>query len=134
MSVTSYLLFQQLLLARLVYTQIAPGDEAQLCEELRADHVIQIPTYPDHIKVLMDSWNYRNLLPPRAGAVWDQVDDDMNNPVETTTNVGPTIDNIDYIVYNIYGPTPHTRLLYICLLYTSPSPRDATLSRMPSSA
>ena len=25
-------------------------------------------------------------------------------------------------------------LNYICLLYTSPSPRDATLSRMPSSA
>ena len=25
-------------------------------------------------------------------------------------------------------------LLYFCLLYTSPSPRDATLSRMPSSA
>ena len=27
-----------------------------------------------------------------------------------------------------------TRLLYICLLYTSPSPRDGLLSRMPSSA
>ena len=27
----------------------------------------------------------------------------------------------------------HARSL-ICLLYTSPSPRDATLSRMPSSA
>ena len=26
------------------------------------------------------------------------------------------------------------RLANICLLYTSPSPRDATLSRMPSSA
>ena len=25
-------------------------------------------------------------------------------------------------------------IFYICLLYTSPSPRDATLSRMPSSA
>jgi len=25
-------------------------------------------------------------------------------------------------------------LAYLCLLYTSPSPRDATLSRMPSSA
>ena len=25
-------------------------------------------------------------------------------------------------------------MLYSCLLYTSPSPRDATLSRMPSSA
>ena len=28
---------------------------------------------------------------------------------------------------------PHT-LFYICLLYTSPSPRDRTRSRMPSSA
>ena len=27
-----------------------------------------------------------------------------------------------------------TRIRIICLLYTSPSPRDATLSRMPSSA
>ena len=27
-----------------------------------------------------------------------------------------------------------TALIIICLLYTSPSPRDATLSRMPSSA
>ena len=26
------------------------------------------------------------------------------------------------------------RLAHTCLLYTSPSPRDATLSRMPSSA
>ena len=26
------------------------------------------------------------------------------------------------------------RSMYTCLLYTSPSPRDATLSRMPSSA
>ena len=28
----------------------------------------------------------------------------------------------------------HTLLTEACLLYTSPSPRDATLSRMPSSA
>ena len=27
-----------------------------------------------------------------------------------------------------------TASVYVCLLYTSPSPRDATLSRMPSSA
>ena len=29
---------------------------------------------------------------------------------------------------------PKGRNVVICLLYTSPSPRDATLSRMPSSA
>ena len=35
------------------------------------------------------------------------------------------------------GPMPwklHRGLIEACLLYTSPSPRDATLSRMPSSA
>ena len=35
-------------------------------------------------------------------------------------------------------PKPHTNtvstILKVCLLYTSPSPRDAQLSRMPSSA
>ena len=30
--------------------------------------------------------------------------------------------------------TPEATGCMICLLYTSPSPRDATLSRMPSSA
>ena len=30
--------------------------------------------------------------------------------------------------------SPHAALVWACLLYTSPSPRDATLSRMPSSA
>ena len=32
------------------------------------------------------------------------------------------------------NPIGHLDEAYICLLYTSPSPRDATLSRMPSSA
>ena len=39
---------------------------------------------------------------------------------------------------SIYGEGPNcsvlTNRIYTCLLYTSPSPRDATLSRMPSSA
>ena len=29
---------------------------------------------------------------------------------------------------------PLNRAVYVCLLYTSPSPRDSTSSRMPSSA
>ena len=32
------------------------------------------------------------------------------------------------------GKTTRDIPVYDCLLYTSPSPRDATLSRMPSSA
>ena len=38
-------------------------------------------------------------------------------------------EQITWIIKNKTGYDPKT-----CLLYTSPSPRDATLSRMPSSA
>ena len=48
----------------------------------------------------------------------------MTSHTETTSNVTETINSVDY----------RTGWEYTCLLYTSPSPRDATLSRMPSSA
>ena len=35
---------------------------------------------------------------------------------------------------HVIGMCVFAGLVMICLLYTSPSPRDATLSRMPSSA
>ena len=38
-------------------------------------------------------------------------------------------------LWSLYGNIFHQGTRYqACLLYTSPSPRDATLSRMPSSA
>ena len=40
------------------------------------------------------------------------------------------IENANRGADNQQGGTEHN----VCLLYTSPSPRDATLSRMPSSA
>ena len=40
------------------------------------------------------------------------------------------INEIEYVISKGISP----KLLVSCLLYTSPSPRDATLSRMPSSA
>ena len=36
--------------------------------------------------------------------------------------------------YTLYQKWLEIQMKYPCLLYTSPSPRDATLSRMPSSA
>ena len=43
------------------------------------------------------------------------------------------LDFVDWTArYN--GASPGNVLRMVCLLYTSPSPRDATLSRMPSSA
>ena len=46
-------------------------------------------------------------------------------------------EEIKAISYTIYGERPvRSEIARVgsCLLYTSPSPRDATLSRMPSSA
>ena len=42
----------------------------------------------------------------------------------------------DSIINNFkkYQPKTYRNCINACLLYTSPSPRDATLSRMPSSA
>ena len=70
---------------------VAPGDEDQFCRDLRENGVISIPVYSANMRVLMDSWNYQNLLPPRIGAVWDQVDNDINNADGITTNVSYTI-------------------------------------------
>ena len=56
---------------------------------------------------------------------------------------GSCIEDSNTILKNHFGPNPFFNLcspdtilkrFKSCLLYTSPSPRDATLSRMPSSA
>ena len=66
---------------------VAPGDEDPLCEQFRAVGAAPILAYSANMRVLMDSWNYYNLLPVRTGTVWDQVDNDENNPSGLTTNV-----------------------------------------------
>jgi len=45
-----------------------------------------------------------------------------------------TLKEIRFLCLLATVPTTKGEILEICLLYTSPSPRDATLSRMPSSA
>ena len=67
---------------------VAPGvrgdsNEEPVCRQLRAQGVAPIPAYSDDMRVLMDSWNYQNLLrlPSHTRAVWDQVDNDNNNPI-----------------------------------------------------
>ena len=55
---------------------------------------------------------------------------------ENTSKIIKTADELGF--RNVLCPSSYQvgqdTLSYVCLLYTSPSPRDATLSRMPSSA
>ena len=48
--------------------------------------------------------------------------------------IKPAAEQSQSKVIGVLGTPGTVRRKYVCLLYTSPSPRDATLSRMPSSA
>ena len=57
---------------------------------------------------------------------------DLLKRLETNADIDPTIVEVDKKRYlNLLKENPET---IICLLYTSPSPRDLSTSRMPSSA
>ena len=58
-----------------------------------------------------------------------------NNIRETVaTFIASGIDPKKSIIFNQSGVAAHSEGAWICLLYTSPSPRDLSTSRMPSSA
>ena len=64
---------------------VASGDEEDVCQDLRLRMVsAPTPNYDHTMRILMDSWNYQNLLGNRDGVVWQQVD---NNTSQLTTNV-----------------------------------------------
>ena len=68
-------------------SSVAPGDGEVICNDLRSRGAAPTPAYSANMRVLMDSWNYQQLLPDRSGAVWEQVDNDTNNSDLATTNV-----------------------------------------------
>ena len=74
----------------------APGDEASRCNE-----TLYVHSYPENVKVLMDNWNYQQLLPgsgsgsnPIAGAVWSDVSCDSN---DVTAIINPSY--VSHLMY-----------------------------------
>ena len=66
---------------------------------------------------------------------WMKFFDMLENANISECFINANANQLDYLIsltknynFNIHG------WIWTCLLYTSPSPRDATLSRMPSSA
>ena len=69
---------------------------------------------------------------PSAGTV--TLDGENLYAMSSTERARARADKVGF-VFQMFHLVPYLSLLEnICLLYTSPSPRDATLSRMPSSA
>ena len=70
-------------------------------------------------------------------ATWEQYQKETGNRGARRSNFDSSVDFIGW--YLSKAPSARIRSyevdkLYICLLYTSPSPRDLSTSRMPSSA
>ena len=61
----------------------------------------------------------------------DIVDAELVDGADPKPTAEPAVSRTSFIEQIL---SPQSLQWMICLLYTSPSPRDATLSRMPSSA
>ena len=84
-----WLIFAQVIVLSLLgesSTQ-APDDADPFCTEILPGVGFNILDYAPEVKPLMDSRHYQNLLPPHLNAVWQEVDNDNNNPLGTTTDV-----------------------------------------------
>ena len=106
----------------------------------------------DNVKLICEKFNElgarRSLLLPVSGAFHselmigakDELSEAINNislekpscPIYQNVNGKPELDT-DTIKINLINQLTSS-VRWTCLLYTSPSPRDATLARMPSSA
>ena len=75
------------------------------------------------------------LIPPTLGrgTGTPSASEETESETDTDTNSGGISATCGISIGNAIIQEIN-RLLTSCLLYTSPSPRDATLSRMPSSA
>ena len=83
-----------------------------------------------------------DALERRVRPLAEQVDSDILIPCDVSDmssidqafeSLGKEWDSLDFIVHAI-GFSDKNELRGRCLLYTSPSPRDGRISRMPSSA
>jgi len=67
---------------------------------------------------------------PASAQVSQEVLESISTPDQVETSIG----TLRFLDGAPYPETAETVYDYLCLLYTSPSPRDRTRSRMPSSA
>ena len=75
---------------------VAPGDENQLCPEIREQGILSAIAYSVNMRVLMDSWNYEALLNDHnRRAVWDEV----NNDTSYMSRVSLTMHVVHFCVY-----------------------------------
>ena len=79
------------------------------------------------------SENYRVISVDMRNHGESPWDDDMSYPA-MAGDIAGLIDRLGLVRPHVIGHSMGGKTVMTCLLYTSPSPRDGLLSRMPSSA
>ena len=97
---------------------------------INLSHELDKERIPEHVAIIMDGngrWATKKGLPRSFG---------HNKGVSVLKEIIKVSKNIDCKVLTVYAFSTENwiRPSKDCLLYTSPSPRDRTRSRMPSSA
>ena len=112
-------------------------DPRKLRQNSQTEHKLEASLYSAVLEWDYDAFSIKSLTSHQVDDILVRRDNDRNDAAylppfaqlpseyDPETNKQTTITQ----EFNIVSAEP-----YICLLYTSPSPRDATLSRMPSSA
>ena len=80
-----------------------------------------------HVMWRLDNGNVKGISPKVAVVMIGTNNSGNNSPEEIA-------DGLAAITKQLRAKLPETKVLLLCLLYTSPSPRDGLLARMPSSA
>ena len=104
-------------------------------------HVNQIRTASGHIvilpqcgKFLRDHGIHPQVSPDNARAAMDVAAGDDMTAAALASEMAAEIYGLNVLARHIEDHDRNTTRFLICLLYTSPSPRDKRQSRMPSSA
>ena len=118
-------------LAAAVAAGCTAGADANACAQ-HADLLLTSLPRPDHVKAVMVDGGALSELSP--GNIW--VDLTTNRKEFVIELAGTTPDGVTVVDSPVTGAVDGARngKLTLCLLYTSPSPRDKRQSRMPSSA
>ena len=80
--------FVAILLSVHMVTGRAPGDGDDFCTNtLPVTDGVVAPVHLSNVKILMDSFNYLNLLPPHDTPAWQRLNLDDNNEAGEGTEV-----------------------------------------------
>lgn len=88
---------------------VVPGDEDPFCRNLTTENILG-----SNSRILLDSFNYRNLLSPHAGAVWQMVNNNSTGQGEVSVIIIIMIIMLIILQWFQNGSNPCRQSIGVC--------------------